>query len=143
MVIIIKTNRLEDAVAISRQIPEFKIPYEMDEYHKRLTGRYLILTAYIDEIPVGFKIGYERNKHSFYSWMGGVLPKYRKKGIAEKLADYQEKWAQKMGYHSIQMKTRKKHQAMVAFSIKRGFVITEEKEKIPKEESRTYMTMAL
>jgi len=142
--ITIKENTLEDAVIISKQIAEFDIPYTIDEYQKRLQGNHLILTAYVDDLPEGFKIGYQRNGDgSFYSWMGGVLGKHRNQGIAGELANYQENWAKNNGYTSIRLKTRKKHEAMKAFSLKRGFIITEEIAKIPEEETRIWMEKQL
>ena len=140
----IKIGRLEDAVDLAHQIPEFDNPYNIDEYKKRLLSDHLVLTAHIENEIVGFKIGYDRfNDGSFYSWMGGVLPENRNQSIAEMLADYQENWAKKNGYSSIRLKTRKKHEAMLSFSKKRGFVITKEIAKIPKEESRTWMEKQL
>lgn len=140
----IKIGRLEDAVDLAHQIPEFDNPYNIDEYKKRLLSDHLVLTAHIENEIVGFKIGYDRfNDGSFYSWMGGVLPENRNQSIAEMLADYQENWAKINGYASIRLKTRKKHEAMLSFSKKRGFVITKEIAKIPKEESRTWMEKQL
>jgi len=140
----VRENQLEEAFTVSKQIPEFENLYQFDEYQKRLNVKHLILTAEIQEKPVGFKIGYERdNDSSFYSWMGGVLPKFRKQGVAEKLADYQEKWASENGYNSIKLKTRKKHEAMIVFSSKRGFVITKEISKIPEAETRICMEKKL
>ena len=140
----IKIGRLEDAVDLAHQIPEFDNPYNIDEYKKRLLSDHLVLTAHIENEIVGFKIGYDRfNDGSFYSWMGGVLPENRNQSIAEMLADYQENWAKKNNYASIRLKTRKKHEAMLSFSKKRGFVITKEIAKIPKEESRTWMEKQL
>jgi len=140
----IKIDRLEDAVDLAHQIPEFDNPYNIDEYKKRLLSDHLVLTAHFENEIVGFKIGYDRfNDGSFYSWMGGVLPENRNQSIAEILADYQENWAKNNGYASIRLKTRKKHEAMLSFSKKRGFVITKEIEKIPKKESRTWMEKQL
>tara|TARA_B100000809_G_C14999854_1_gene481155 strand:- start:24 stop:461 length:438 start_codon:yes stop_codon:yes gene_type:complete len=140
----IKIDRLEDAVDLAHQIPEFDNPYNIDEYKKRLLSDHLVLTAHIENEIVGFKIGYDRfNDGSFYSWMGGVLPENRNQSIAEILANYQENWAKINGYASIRLKTRKKHEAMLFFSKKRGFVITKEIAKIPKEESRTWMEKQL
>ena len=140
----IKIGRLEDAVDLAHQIPEFDNPYDMDEYKKRLLSDHLVLTAHIENEIVGFKIGYDRfNDGSFYSWMGGVLLENRNQSIAEMLADYQENWAKKNGYASIRLKTRKNHEAMLSFSKKRGFVIKKEIAKIPKEESRTWMEKQL
>jgi len=138
--IIIQENRLEEAIAVSRKIPEFDHPYEIDEYQKRLAADPFILIAVEDDQPVGFKIGYNRfGDGSFYSWMGGVLSSFRRKGIADQLADYQENWAKKNGFTSICLKTRRKYKAMIAFSLKRGFVILKEIEKISPEETRVWM----
>lgn len=140
----IRENQLKNAFALSKNIPEFEQPYQFEEYKKRLKVKHLILTAEIQEKPVGFKIGYERNDDSsFYSWMGGVLPEFRKQGVAEQLADYQEKWAKENGYYFIRLKTRKKHKAMIAFSLKRGFRFTGEILKIPDEETRIWMEKIL
>ncbi|KAA3631752.1 MAG: GNAT family N-acetyltransferase, partial [Bacteroidetes bacterium] len=88
----IKKGGITEAVELSRQLPEFIDPAGEDEYHKRLDGvRSLILIAWDGKKPVAFKVGYEKEDH-FYSWMGGVLPEYRKKGLAKKLADVQEEW---------------------------------------------------
>jgi len=142
--IIIKTEELQTAVDLSTQIPEFDDPYPVEVYSDRLKTDRHILTAYVNNEIAGFKVGYDRfDDSSFYSWMGGVLPKFRKQGVAEKLADYQEKWASENGYNSIKLKTRKKHEAMIVFSSKRGFVITKEIPKIPEAETRICMEKKL
>ena len=45
----------------------------------------LILAAEFDGELVGFKIGYNWDDYAFYSAKGGVLPHYRRCGIARKL----------------------------------------------------------
>lgn len=122
--IIIKEDCLDDAILVSQQISEFENAYPKSEYENRLNDvQHLILTAYLSEKPVGFKIGYETlTKKNFYSWMGGVLPKYRQLGVAEKLSDCQEQWAIKTGYQRILVKTRRKHTAMIKLLQKYGFL---------------------
>jgi len=130
-------------VDLSSKIPEFNSPYKIDEYKKRCSGKYLALIAEIDK-PVGFKIGYDRFKNgSFYSWMGGVLPKFRRMGVAYSLANFQEKWAAENKFSLILLKTRKKHDEMIAFSLNRGFIITEETQITPDEETRIWMQKSL
>ena len=125
---------------LSFKIPEFNSPFEIKEYKKRCAGKHLALIAEIDNQPVGFKVGYDRfNNGSFYSWMGGVLPDFRQKGVASLLADLQENWAIINGYNSILLKTRKKHKAMISFSLKHGFTITEENRMNLNEETRIWM----
>ncbi|MAD51036.1 MAG: GNAT family N-acetyltransferase [Candidatus Marinimicrobia bacterium] len=140
----VKTGQLTDAINVSNKIPEFERPYKRDEYKKRLSGKHLILTAYINDEPVGFKVGYDRfNDGSFYSWMGGVLPRFRKMGVAQLLLAEQEAWAVQNGFSAIKLKTRKKHGAMLEFSLKRGFVIMEKIPKIPENETRIWMEKEL
>src|SRR5687768_15065806 len=95
MSLVIRNGYIEEAVAISRQIPEFDHPHKADEYRKRLMGKkQLILIAWKEDKAIGFKVGYDKeNDGSFYSWMGGVLPAYRHDGVAKELANVQETWA--------------------------------------------------
>ena len=134
----------QKCVDLSSKIPEFNSPYRIEEYKKRCAGKYLALIAEIDNQLVGFKIGYDRFKNgSFYSRMGGVLPRFRRMGVAYSLANFQEKWADENGFSSIILKTRQKHDEMIAFSLNRGFIITEETQIILDEETRIWMEKSL
>jgi len=141
----IHEDKLDDAFMVSRNIPEFDDSYEISEYSKRLNSTvHLILTAYNDHNPIAFKIGYHRHSDgSFYSWMGGVLPNYRRKGIANNLADHQEAWAKKKSYNSIKVQTRSKHNAMLTLLINRGFQITNRNEKISNSNTHIWMSKPL
>ena len=134
----------QECVDLSSKIPEFNSPYKIEEYKKRCARESLVLIAEIDNQLVGFKIGYDRFKNgSFYSWMGGVSPKFRRMGVAYSLANFQEKWAAENGFSSILLKTRQKHDEMIAFSLNRGFIITEETQITPVEETRIWMEKSL
>lgn len=65
----IKEDCLDDAILVSQQIPEFENTYQLSKYKKRLKGiKHLILTAYVNNKAVGFKVGYETpTKQNFYS----------------------------------------------------------------------------
>ncbi len=121
--IIIREDCLEDAILISQQIPEFDNAYSKNEYENSLKNvKHLILTAYLNKKPVGFKIGYATpTRRNFYSWMGGILPKYRHLGIATKLFEFQEQWIIRAGFQRILVKTRCKHKAMIRLLLKYGF----------------------
>ncbi len=108
------------------QIPEFGDNlYDESVFIERLSvAESLILVAKTNTRIVGFKSGYKRfNDGSFYSWMGGVLPEFRKLRIAKKLADAQEKWAKEHGYNAITFKTRNRLKPMLIFALKNGFDI--------------------
>lgn len=130
----ITEGTIDMVVALSQQIPEFVNPHGAAAYQARLSKTpHLILVAFIAQKAVGFKVGYEREGY-FYSWMGGVLPAYRKLGVAQKLADAQENWARSKGYPSVTFKTRNHHKAMLLFAIKNGFdIIGVETRDVPAE----------
>ena len=67
----------------------------------------MLLVASHGGRSVGFKVGYadpDRLKH-FHSWLGGVLPAYRRQGIAWKMLQQQEEWAQSQGFQTIGFNT--------------------------------------
>ena len=141
----IRENELVQAFKISNRIPEFDNPYKLNEYGHRTIGvMHLILTIIYNNEIVGFKIGYDRFQNdSFYSWMGGILPEYWRKGPANAIADFQEEWARGNGYHKIKMKTMSKHKAMISFSLNRGFKITSKIAKKSLDGSRIWMEKIL
>ncbi len=135
----IKKGELKITAELMQQLPEFNNPYNFEEINNRIKNLpHLNLMAYIDKKPVGFKLGYERDTY-FYSWLGGVLPKYRRMGIAKKLSDEQEKWAKENNYNSITFKTRNRHKAMLSFSLNNGFNIFKIEEKENIDEYRIWL----
>ena len=119
----IHEDKLDDAFMVSTNIPEFDDPYEISEYSKRLNGTaHQILTAYDDHKPIAFKIGYQRHPDgSFYSWMGGVLPNYRRKGIATALKHTGLTWAKNQGYEWIRTDNVATNEGMLSINIRVGF----------------------
>lgn len=85
--------------------------------------KFHLLIAYVDDQPVGFKIGYERSQSEFYSWLGAVLPEFRGLGIASDLMQAQHDWCRVQGYKKILTKTQNRFQAMLILNIKNGFEI--------------------
>ena len=127
---------LEDAVRLTQEIPEFKGHYEIDEYLSRMQDtKHLILVAYDFRKPVAFKVGYERDK-DFYSWMGGVLPEYRRNKIYSYMQRIQENWARMYDFEKMVIKTRKKHENMQAFLDSQGFSLILEEPAEPDSETR-------
>lgn len=123
--IAIRLGNIPEVVNLSRQIPEFIDPHSAPVYEERILAvPHLILVADVDGEPAGFKVGYQRDGY-FYSWMGAVLPAFRRLGIAQKLANYQEKWVKSEGYTTIRCKTRNHHKGMFIFALKNGFDVIE------------------
>ncbi|MEO1451913.1 MAG: GNAT family N-acetyltransferase [Bacteroidota bacterium] len=110
---------------MAAQLPEFSQPYGADIIALRLSqAPHWGYQALIDGQVAGFKVGYERTPDgSFYSWLGGVLPPYRRMGVAQQLAEGMETWAKAQGYTQLRFKTRNRHRKMLQFALKQGFDI--------------------
>ncbi|SNR17755.1 GNAT family N-acetyltransferase [Tenacibaculum jejuense] len=85
----------------------------------------IIVLTYFENSPVGFKIGYRYNETTFYSWVGGVLPDFRRKGIAQELAKKQEELVKKKGYKKLRTKSMNRFKPMLILNIKNGFDIVQ------------------
>ena len=94
-----------------------------DEVTKKMTKKHglLVIVANDGHKIVGYKIGYEIDKYKFYSWLGGVDPMYRGKGIASALMDIQHKYIKNKGYKVVQTKSMNKWRGMLILNIKMGF----------------------
>ncbi|KPM48536.1 GNAT family N-acetyltransferase [Jiulongibacter sediminis] len=126
MQVSIKHGSVEECYQIACLIPEFAgDSYPLNEYENRLNGkRHIILIAFVDGQPAGFKIGYESDKSGvFYSWMGGVIPQFRKNRLVTLLAEKQEEIAKENGFEKIEFKTRNYLKPMLIFALQRGFDI--------------------
>ncbi|MGG3915077.1 GNAT family N-acetyltransferase [Rossellomorea vietnamensis] len=70
---------------------------------------------------IGYKIGYKLDPDTFYSWLGGVDPNYRKQGIAAELMKQQHQTLKELGFKVVQTKTMNKWRSMLILNIKNGF----------------------
>ena len=84
----------------------------------------MALLAYDERTLVAYKVGYQLKSDTFYSWVGGVHPDYRKQGLAQKLMTKQHQILQEKGFQRIRTKTRMGYRGMLILNIKSGFDIT-------------------
>ncbi|MEZ9563686.1 GNAT family N-acetyltransferase [Vibrio artabrorum] len=133
MSVVVREGSLEEVVSVVEQIPEFAKKESVTSLSERLAGKKsLILVAEEAGVLLGFKIGYELDQDAFYSWLGGVSPLARKKGVAQAQLDAQEQWAQQQGYQQLKVKSRNQFPAMLRLLLRNGYRIEklEEKEDI-------------
>ena len=125
--ITIKEVPIEEAVKVNATIVEFDAPYQKDYFEDRYKDKdKLIIVAYVDDQPAGYIVGYNKFEDgSFYCWMAGVNPKFRKLGLLKTMMDYEDKWAKEKGYNKIRIKTRNNRREMLAYLVKYGFFFTE------------------
>jgi len=112
---------------LHKRIAEFPGKAALSFYAERLRHRLsLALVALVDGELAGFKVGYQSElPEQFYSWIGGVRPEFRRKGIATALAVEQERWAKAQGFTSVFFKTRNRFPGMIQFGIERGFKVVD------------------
>jgi GNAT superfamily N-acetyltransferase len=102
------------------------LPDDWSNFTEKLEGR-RSLSAHValdgEGRLIGLKLGYERNRGVFNSWMGGVAPEARGKGIAATLMKAQHAWAKGAGFRGVETATRQPNQAMAILNLKAGFVV--------------------
>ena len=133
MSVIVREGSLEEVVSVVEQITEFAKKENVASLSERLAGKTsLILVAEEAGVLLGFKIGYELDENTFYSWFGGVLPIARNKGVAQAQLDIQEQWVKQQGYQQLKVKSRNLFPAMLRLLLRNGYLIEklEEKEDI-------------
>ncbi|MDR7130462.1 putative GNAT superfamily acetyltransferase [Algoriphagus sp. 4150] len=125
--VVVRKASLEELFWVHMRIPEFGGRGDLDFYRKRLEDkRQLSLVAVVEDELIGFKVGYQSDKPKvFYSWMGGIIPEFRRGGVATALAEYQEDWARNNGFEEIFFKTRNRLPPMINFGLQREFKIVE------------------
>ena len=82
----------------------------------------LMLLASLGGEPVGFKIGYCLRSGTYYSAKGGVLPRYRRQGIARALLFVMMNCVRDWGYRAFTFDTfPNKHPGMTILGLSEGF----------------------
>ena len=93
------------------------------EYFDRLkhADNPLIIFAMFHDALIGCKIGYQCSSDSFYSWIGGVHPNFRRQGIAQNMLQLQIDWCTNNRFRIIRTKTLINNPAMYCLNFKNGF----------------------
>jgi GNAT superfamily N-acetyltransferase len=94
-------------------------------FKRRFLGRYnvLMLVATLDENPVGFFVGFELKPTVFFAWLYGVLPEFRRHGIAMQLMDAAHAWALGHQYPTIRFECHNQHRPMLHLAISKEYDI--------------------
>lgn len=98
----------------------------LSEVRAALTGRQsLVLAAFDAERVVAYKIAYRTgNRHEvLYSWLGGVHPHLRRKGLARALVRTQHAWALKHDVTHVETHTWGDNTGMLILNLQEGFSI--------------------
>ncbi|MGX9713293.1 GNAT family N-acetyltransferase [Janthinobacterium lividum] len=119
----IRPGSIAEAWHVLQAIPEFDQRRSLAQLQERLPASALVLIAEADGQPVGCKLGYAAEDGSLYSWLGGVLPAHRKTGLAQRLLEAQEAWANAHGFAAVTVKSMNRYPAMLRLLIRNGYQI--------------------
>ncbi|WP_428771934.1 N-acetyltransferase family protein [Vibrio sp.] len=140
----IRTGSLAEVVQVVNCIDEFVEKESEASLAARLAGKkQLVLVAEQDGQLLGFKIGYQQDEQTFYSWLGGVAPLARNTGVAQLLLDHQQRWAAEQDYRWLTVKSRNRFPAMLRLLLRNGYQIHHFEPYQPLEESRIHFIKAL
>jgi len=103
----------------------FRPPRDQESFRRRFRGRYnvLQLIARLADRPVGFFLGFELKPNVYFAWFYGVLPEFRRQGIASQLMEAVHSWAQQNDYESIRFECHNQHRPMLHLAIALGYDI--------------------
>src|SRR5438552_18580892 len=116
-------NELPVIVSIYNQI--FRPARDVESFRRRFQGRYRVLQllARLQDRPVGFFLGFELKPTVYFSWFYGVLPEFRRQGIASQLMDAVHAWAKQNEYESLRFECHNQHRPMLHLAIALGYDI--------------------
>jgi GNAT superfamily N-acetyltransferase len=103
----------------------FRPPRDEEHFQRRYLGRHNVvqMIARLDNRPVGFVIGFELKPRVFFTWFYGVLPQYRRTGIASQLMDALHSWCRQNDYESLRIECHNQHRPMLQLAIEQGYDI--------------------
>ena len=81
------------------------------------------MVARLDDRPVGFFLGFELKPGVMFEWFYGVVPEFRRQGIASQLMDAVHDWARLQEYDAIRFECHNQHRPMLHLSIALGYDI--------------------
>jgi predicted GNAT superfamily acetyltransferase len=82
-----------------------------------------VFLATSDSRLVGFKAGYAVGERKYYSWLGGVHPDFRRRGIAAELMQRQHRWLAERGYAVVETAVEQENTAMAQANLRHGFSV--------------------
>ena len=101
----------------------YRPTHDVEFFRRRFLGRYniLMMVASLDDHAVGFFVGFELKPSVFFSWLYGVLPEFRRVGVASQLMEAVQEWAMQQEYASIRFECHNQHRPMLHLAIEQGY----------------------
>jgi GNAT superfamily N-acetyltransferase len=116
----------EDLPLITRLYNQIiRPPRDVESFQRRYRGRYNILqlVARMQDRPIGFFLGFELKPAVYFAWFYGVIPEFRRQGVASQLMEAVHSWAKQNDYESIRFECHNQHRPMLHLAIAMGYDI--------------------
>jgi len=96
---------------------------EPEFFTRRYQGRANVsqMLAEVEDQPAGFIIGFELRPTTYFCWLCGVLPDYRRASIATQLIRAQHAWARDQDYETLRFECQNQHRPMLHVAIAEGY----------------------
>lgn len=103
----------------------FRPARDLEFFQRRYLGRHNILqmVARVGEQQVGFFLGFELKPRVFFSWFYGVVPDFRRQGIASQLMEAVHDWCRLNDYEAIRFECHNQHRPMLHLAIAQEYDI--------------------
>jgi len=120
---IIGQDELPLVVELYNQI--FRPARDEEFFRRRYLGRHNVLQmiAQVNQRPVGLFLGFELKPRVFFAWFYGVLPTFRRQGIASQLMEAVHEWAQTNEYDAIRFECHNQHRPILHLGIAQEYDI--------------------
>lgn len=114
---------VEGLVRLQKAI--FDVPQSGEDIRAELSlhGCIHALLAFHGNQAVGFKVGYAQSTSTFYSWIGGVHPEFRCRGIAKELMSRQHDWCRAQKFGKVRTHSDERFTEMMILNLRQGFRI--------------------
>lgn len=122
-------DALVDLIAASKGAALRAMPIGWPDWPQRVADiltehrRWLALFALSGDRVVGVKLGYAERRTRFYSWLGGVDPAFRRRGIARRMMHAQHAWCIAQGIGLVETSTTNDFRGMLLLNLHGGFDI--------------------
>lgn len=113
MNIIHRNDQISDIHKILNLLPEFTHKTTAQEIRDKIKGKdHDFIIVHDNDKPAGFLVAYNHDEKTYYNWLMGVLPEFRRKDYGRQLIEKFESIAREKGYSAVQVKTMDKFKAM-------------------------------
>ena len=103
----------------------YRPPKDLESFQRRFLGRHNVLQmiARIKDRPVGFFMGFELKPTTFFAWFYGVLPDFRRQGIATQLMEAVHDWCREQEYESVRLECHNSARSMLHLAIALEYIV--------------------